>query len=497
MSGTGARCVVVLSSLLFGCPCLARACPLPGLAHGAGCLLGGVPSRLCVRAAPWSDTLCWLVVRGAPRRLVVVPTVTVLGMIKIRLIAAKKGHQLLKKKARGAGGTPWRRGGRSSAEGRVGLGSPRPPSDAARCPLCPALVLVLQADALTMRYRQILKRILACKTKMGDAMKGSAFSLVAAKYVAGEGIKHSIFDAVDTASVRVRAATDNVAGVKLPRFETVVDSGAGGPGDSKMDLTGLGKGGAQVQACRKKYLEAIEVLIELASCQTAFLTLDAAIKATNRRVNALENVVTPKLENTITYIKGELDELEREEFFRLKKVQAKKKRDLAAFEAARAAAAAAAAGGKAGSAPAAPAAQSYVAAKPQAAPAPPPPAAAAPPPVRPPVAAVAPATPPSPPPPSAAAAVTAAAMAAAARNVDEFDSLDGPDGSAAPPTPVYVRSALDDFLGMSGQGASPALAAPPTASDFDVFGGASQSQPLAQGGDLLHVTKDDDLLDFT
>jgi V-type H+-transporting ATPase subunit D len=347
-----------------------------------------------------------------------------------------------------------------------------------------------------MRYRQILKRILACKTKMGDAMKGSAVSLVAAKYVAGEGIKHSIFDAVDTASVRVRAATDNVAGVKLPRFETVVDAGAGGPGDSKMDLTGLGKGGAQVQACRKKYLEAIEVLIELASCQTAFLTLDAAIKATNRRVNALENVVTPKLENTITYIKGELDELEREEFFRLKKVQAKKKRDLAALEAARAAAAAAAAGGKAGSAPAAPAAQ-YVAAKPQAAPAPPPPAAAAPPPVRPPVAAVAaPATPPSPP-PSAAAAATAAAMAAAAQNVDEFDSLDGPEGSAAPPTPVYVRSALDDFLGMGAQGASPALAAPPTASDFDVFGGASQSQPLAQGGDLLHVAKDDDLLDFS
>lgn len=73
-------------------------------------------------------------------------------------------------------------------------------------------------------------------------------------------------------------------------------------------------------------LQAVELLVELASLQTSFLTLDEAIKTTNRRVNALENVVKPKLENTISYIKGELDELEREEFFRLKKVQANKKK---------------------------------------------------------------------------------------------------------------------------------------------------------------------------
>ena len=98
-------------------------------------------------------------------------------------------------------------------------------------------------------------------------------------------------------------------------------------------MTGLGRGGAQVQAAKKQYLAAITLLVELASLQTAFITLDVAIKTTNRRVNALENVVTPRLENTVQYIKGELDELEREEFFRLKKVQAKKKKDIAAAEA--------------------------------------------------------------------------------------------------------------------------------------------------------------------
>ena len=52
------------------------------------------------------------------------------------------------------------------------------------------------------------------------------------------------------------------------------------------------------------YMTAVELLVELASLQTAFLTLDEAIKTTNRRVNALDNVVIPKLENTIAYIKA-------------------------------------------------------------------------------------------------------------------------------------------------------------------------------------------------
>jgi len=269
-----------------------------------------------------------------------------------------------------------------------------------------------------MRYRQILKRILACKTKMGDAMRDGAFSLVAAKYVAGEGIKHSIFDAVESASVRVRAATDNVAGVKLPRFEAYTDSSGGT--DAKMDMAGLGKGGAQVQACRKKYVEAIEVLIELASLQTAFLTLDAAIKATNRRVNALENVVTPKLENTISYIKGELDELEREEFFRLKKVQAKKKRDMEAKDAARAAAAA-----------------------------------------------------------GEALAEKPVARAAA-------------PAPAPPATPVPPPSPALAFAPSPAPAPSPALASPP---DEDPFG-FTPVQPLAQGGDMLAVAKDEEELDL-
>ena len=66
--------------------------------------------------------------------------------------------------------------------------------------------------------------------------------------------------------------------------------------------------------------------MQLATLQTSFVILDEAIKVTSRRVNALDTVVIPRISNTVSFIKSELDELEREEFFRLKRSQDKKKK---------------------------------------------------------------------------------------------------------------------------------------------------------------------------
>ena len=75
--------------------------------------------------------------------------------------------------------------------------------------------------------------------------------------------------------------------------------------------------------------------MKLASLQTSFVTMDEALKVTNRRVNALENVTIPRIEATLSYITSELDELEREDFTRLKKVKDQNSRRALAQAAAR------------------------------------------------------------------------------------------------------------------------------------------------------------------
>ena len=61
-------------------------------------------------------------------------------------------------------------------------------------------------------------------------------------------------------------------------------------------------------------------IVEIATLQTSYLAIDECLKITNRRVNALEYIVIPKITFTINYIKTELDEREKEDKYKIKKV---------------------------------------------------------------------------------------------------------------------------------------------------------------------------------
>merc|ERR1712066_808447 len=168
------------------------------------------------------------------------------------------------------------------------------------------------------KFRSILKKIIDTKQVMGEIMKEASFSLAEAKFAGGGDFNQAVLQNVNKAQIKIKTKNDNVAGVNLPVFESYQD------GADSYELAGLAKGGQQLKRLKANYQKAINLLVELASLQTSFIALDEVIKITNRRVNAIEYVIMPKYENTIKYITTELDESEREEFYRLKKVQGKK-----------------------------------------------------------------------------------------------------------------------------------------------------------------------------
>jgi len=59
--------------------------------------------------------------------------------------------------------------------------------------------------------------------------------------------------------------------------------------------------------------------------QTAYLAVEECLKITNRRVNALEFIVVPRIEYVVKYIFTELEERSKEDKFKIKKILQVKK----------------------------------------------------------------------------------------------------------------------------------------------------------------------------
>eukprot|EP00927_Polykrikos_kofoidii_P056854 TRINITY_DN50941_c0_g1_i1.p1 TRINITY_DN50941_c0_g1~~TRINITY_DN50941_c0_g1_i1.p1 ORF type:complete len:262 (-),score=54.09 TRINITY_DN50941_c0_g1_i1:110-895(-) len=202
-----------------------------------------------------------------------------LQTFKSRLVGAKKGHSLLKKKR----------------------------------------------DALKARFQGLLKDIVDTKMKVGSSLKDASFSLAKSHWaMAGDDITSTVVERAKRPSLVCKLTGDNVAGVALPSFKMTHDPTK----DTSTSTLGLAHGGAVINACRSEYVKAVSMLVKLATLQTHFKTLDEEIKMTSRRVNALEYVLIPRIETICKYIEQEMDEEAREEFFRVKKVVQKKREKL-------------------------------------------------------------------------------------------------------------------------------------------------------------------------
>jgi len=186
-------------------------------------------------------------------------------------------------------------------------------------------LLKKKRDAMKAKFQGLLKDIVDTKLAAGEGLKEAAFSLAKANWANnGNDISALVIERAGKPSVAVQLRADNIAGVALPVFAASHDPTK----DAATANLGVEHGGAVIGTCRQEYLKAVMLLVNLASLQTSFRTLDEEIKMTSRRVNALEYVLIPRIEEVLKYIIMEIDEQSREEFFRVKKVVEKKKAKL-------------------------------------------------------------------------------------------------------------------------------------------------------------------------
>ena len=123
--------------------------------------------------------------------------------------------------------------------------------------------------------------------------------------------------ALPSVAVYANCETQSVMGVDVPKVTLSGEKRANGLPYAYSEITG------EADYSVQKASELLPKMVELAQTEKTVRMLAEEIERKKRRVNALEYVMIPQLEETIKYIKDKLDENERAAVVRLMKVKSK------------------------------------------------------------------------------------------------------------------------------------------------------------------------------
>ncbi len=147
----------------------------------------------------------------------------------------------------------------------------------------------------------------------------SAFAkfLLARAVMPAESLEEALMYPTKTVSLEI--SKQNIMSVYAPKFNWAEEEGRGE--DSSIYPYGFVDTSAELDISIETLSEILPQLMELAEVEKAVQLLAEEIEKTRRRVNALEYVLIPKLEETVRYITMKLEESERGALTRLMKVK--------------------------------------------------------------------------------------------------------------------------------------------------------------------------------
>ncbi len=177
-------------------------------------------------------------------------------------------------------------------------------------------LLKMKRDGLILEFFELLNKAKDVRSELDAAYAAANEKIGLAKAVEGTvSIKSTAFALKDTPTIELESK--NVMGVVVPKIES---------SQIRKSLCKRGYGIIGTSSCLDEAVEAHETLVEkiiiAAEIETAMKKLLDDIERTKRRVNALEFRVIPELTEAERFIELRLEEMERENTFRLKRIKA-------------------------------------------------------------------------------------------------------------------------------------------------------------------------------
>ncbi|MBC9985109.1 MULTISPECIES: V-type ATP synthase subunit D [Haloferax] len=176
-------------------------------------------------------------------------------------------------------------------------------------------------DGLIMEFMDILDQAQDVRANLNQDYERAQNKINMARAMEGDVAVRGAASALKEYP-EITTQSKNIMGVVVPQIESSRVK-------KSLDQRGYGLLGssARIDEAADAYEELLESIILAAEVETAMKKMLEEIETTKRRVNALEFKLLPELYENQEYIEQKLEEQEREEIFRLKKIKAKKEEE--------------------------------------------------------------------------------------------------------------------------------------------------------------------------
>ena len=177
-------------------------------------------------------------------------------------------------------------------------------------------LLKMKRDGLIIEFFELLPKVKDMRSQLVELYTVADKKLAVAMVADGKSALRSAANCIRTPP-QVELSEHNIMGVVVPKIKvSTIQKSIEERGDGLIGTS------VRIDESVHAFEKLTEKVLEAAELETTMKKLLDEIESTKRRVNALEFKVIPQLEEVAAYITLRLEELERENIFRLKRIKA-------------------------------------------------------------------------------------------------------------------------------------------------------------------------------